>query len=284
MQLVLIALLSAFFYSFGNVIIRRSLGKDGSPFNAILVFLSGTAFMWLFVLVAGYELPSAAASAFFALRGIMDPGIAAFLAFVAFKRLGASLTIPIIAAAALVSTALSVAFLHEALTFLIVIGTILIIAGVWLLAFKHDSVASNRKYILIAIAASALIGAGAVVTKVALNVSDMPFSGLAISFSAAFIVQVLVITFAGKWGELPLGWKKTRVFLAAGLIIAAAFLTTYFAFSKGAVNIVAPLLSTQPLFALVLSAILLRNYEKITRNIVIGTAVIVAGAALLSIA
>lgn len=284
MQLVLIALLSAFFYSFGNVIIRRSLGKDGSPFNAILVFLSGTAFTWLFVLIGSYELPSAAASAFFALRGLMDPGIAAFLVFVAFRKLGASLTIPIIAAASLVSTALSVAFLHEALTLLIAIGTMLIIAGVWLLAFKHDSIALNRMYVLIAIAASVLIGAGAVVTKAALNVSDMPFSGLAISLSAALLVQALVITFARKWGELPFGWKKSKVFLAAGIIIAAAFLTTYFAFSKGAVNVVAPLLSTQPLFALVLSVILLKDYEKITRNIVIGTVVIAAGAALLSIA
>lgn len=284
MQLEFIALSSALFYAAGNVVIRRSLGKSGSPFNAIIVFFSGAIFMWLFVLLAGYDVPSALASAFFALRGVMDPGIAAFLAFVAFRRVGASLTIPIIAAASLVSTALSVAFLHEALTLFIAGGTILILAGVWLLAFKHDSIASNLKYVMIAAAASAMIGAGAVVTKIALNVSDMPFSGLAISFSAALLVQALVITLAGKWGELPFGWKKSRVFLAAGVLIAVAFLTTYLAFSKGAVNVVAPLLSTQPLFALVLAAILLKDYEKITRNVILGTITIVAGAALLSIA
>ncbi len=284
MQLVLIALLSAFFYALGNVIIRRSLGKSGSPFSAIIVFFSGAAFMWLFVLLGEHGMPSALASAFFALRGVMDPGIAAFLAFVAFRRVGASLTIPIIAAASLVSTALSVVFINEALTILIAVGTALIIAGGWLLAFKHDSIASNTKYVMIAIAASAIIGAGAVVTKAALNFSDMPFSGLAISFSAALVTQAAVITLAGKWGELPFGWKKSRVFLAAGIIIAVAFLTTYLAFSKGAVNIVAPLLSTQPLFALALSAFLLKDYEKITRNVILGTITIVAGAALLSIA
>ncbi len=284
MQLELIALLSAFFYATGNVVIRRSLGKSGSPFNAIAVIFSGAVFMWLFVFLAGYGLPPIAASVLFALRGAMDPGIAAFLAFIAFRRVGASLTIPIIAAASLASTALSVAFLREALTLPIGFGTILILAGVWLLAFKHDSIASNKKYVLVAIAASAIIGAGAVVTKAGLNISDAPVSGLAISFSAALLVQAIVITLARKWGEVPFGWKKSRVFLMAGIVIAVAFLTTYLAFSKGAVNIVAPLLSTQPLFALVLSAVLLRNYEKITRNIIIGTVVIVAGAALLSIA
>ncbi len=284
MQLELIALVSAFFYAAGNVIIRRSLGKSGSPFNAIAVIFSGTIFLWLFVLFAGYGLPSLAASVFFALRGVMDPGIAAFLAFIAFRRVGASLAIPIIAAASLASTALSVAFLHEALTLSIAFGTILILAGVWLLAFKHDSIKSNKKYVLVAIAASAIIGAGAVVTKAGLNISDAPVGGLAISFSAALLVQALVITLARGWRDVPFGWKNARVFLMVGVIIAVAFLTTYLAFSKGAVNIVAPLLSTQPLFALVLSAILLRGYEKITRNVVIGTIVIVAGAALLTLA
>ena len=65
--------------------------------------------------------------------------------------------------------------------------------------------------------------------------------------------------------------------------MSIGFMFGFIAFSQGDVVIVAPLASTLPLFSLLLSKILLKKYEIITKNIIIGTAFIVIGASILAL-
>ncbi|MBS3133467.1 DMT family transporter [Candidatus Woesearchaeota archaeon] len=283
MQAELFAISAAVLFALGNVIMRIALNKGPSPFNSFLVFGSATVLLWSIVLLKGYALPSMAALVLFGLKGIIDPGIAASLILVAFRRLGVAITVPIISASPLVSTTLSVLFLGEKPTLFIVLGTIIIMAGVTLLVFKPGRVKIDMKCVLIAVAGTALLGLAAVITKLALNASDKPISGLAVSFTVGIFFQVLVISALGKSGELAKTWEKARMFLLAGVFIAVAFIAYNLAFSTGLVSIVFPLIGAQPLFVLLLSMLLLRKYEKVTRNIVLGTVMIVAGAALLTV-
>lgn len=279
----LLAISAAVFFALGNVIIIMALKKSPSAFNSVLVFSSATILLWGIVLLKGYELPSMAAITLFGLKGIIDPGIAAAVVLVALRRLGLVLTIPIIATSPLVSTTLAVIFLGETLTKFTILGTLLIIAGVTLLVFKSGHAKINMKYILIAIVGSALIGIAAVITKLALNTSNTPISGLAVSFAVGIFVQILIIARLSKFKELPKNWENAKLFLFAGVFIAAAFITYNLAFSTGKVSIVFPLIGTQPLFVLVFAMILLKKYEKLTKNVILGTVMIVVGAALLSL-
>ncbi|MBI2580260.1 DMT family transporter [Candidatus Woesearchaeota archaeon] len=268
------------------IILRFALRKQPSQYNAVFAFLSGTVLLWAFVLALGTSIPTGTALALFAVRGLLDPGIAAFLIFSAFRTIGVALTVPIIAASPLVSTALSMFWFNEQLTLPKALGTTLIIAGVVFLALKKPDKKIGIKPILIAITGSVLIGVAAVLTKAAMNASNQPTpeSGLAISFTAAVAVQALAIIALRKQKELAAGWEGIKLFALAGAFVAAGFLLVYFAFLHGEVSIIYPLsVSTQPLFALILSFILLRQQEKITKNIVLGTLAIVAGAVLLSV-
>jgi len=274
---------SAAFFALGNIIIRMALKKSPSSFNSLLVFSSATIILWGIVLLKNYELPRIAALTLFGLKGIIDPGIAAVLLLVAFRRLGLVITVPILAASPLVATTLAVIFLGETLTTFILLGTILIIVGVTLLVFKSGLAKINMKYALIAIVGSALIGLAAFITKLALNTSNTPISGLAVSFAVGVFVQILIISGLRKFNELPRNWENARLFLFSGIFIAAAFIAYNFALSTGQLSIVFPLIGTQPLFVLFLSMILLKKYEKITKNIILGTVMIVGGAALLTL-
>ncbi len=283
MDVVALALLSSVTFSLGNVIARAGLKGHASPFSSTVMFFSASIIMWAITFIGGFAMPSLQSLPIYVIRGIVDPGIAAILVFISLRKLGASLTIPILMAAALVSTLLSVIFLNERLTWFIAAGTLLIIAGVCMLSFNHGSFHANKKYVFVAIMASLAVGIGNFLTKVALNSSNAPVGGVCVSFAAGMAVHLLFIALRNKWNELPLSWKASRVFLLAGIFIGAAFAFMFLAFSTGNVSIVAPLLATQPLFVLLFSYFLLRADEKITKNVVIGTLMIVAGAALLTL-
>ncbi len=71
--------------------------------------------------------------------------------------------------------------------------------------------------------------------------------------------------------------------VASGGLIGVAILGVYQALSRGEVSLVAPINSTQPLIVLLLSAVLLRDLERIGRGTVVSATAIVVGAILVSI-
>ena len=128
-----------------------------------------------------------------------------------------------------------------------------------------------------------LIGIAATIAKQALNISNQPITGIAISFTAATAAQAAIITALRKWKETRTPAKTTALIALSGLLVAAGFLLNYKALSTGLSIIVQPLTGTQPIFALALSAIILRKHESITGNIVIGTLLITGGAVMLAL-
>ena len=279
----LFAIISAVFLATSGVVARIALNRNGSPFTAFLTFASGTVFVWLLVLILGHELPNKTGALFFILRGILDPGIAPFLIYAALRKIGIVFTIPIIASYPLISTALSVIFLKENLTLFLTLGTLVIILGVLLLNYKNTRNIIHLKSILWAVSGTVLIGISTVITKFALNNSDLPISGLAYSFTTGILIQVLLITLLRKWKDLRIDWKTSRLFYLSGIFVSIGFMFGFIAFSQGDVVVIGPLASTLPLFSLLLSRILLKKHETITRNIVLGTVMIVAGASILTL-
>ena len=279
----LLAVGSALAFSISNLTVRKALKSVSSPFGAIVTFSFATLAMWLLVILGHYDTPSRQGLALFGLRGLLDPGISALFVFVAFRKIGISITIPIIAASSLISTTLSVILLNESLTLAIILGTLMIMGGVALLTVKKNKV-ENIKYAGFAILGSTAIGLANVVTKFALNDSNTPVAGVAVAFSAGLAFQLLAMAALKKWKEIPLKFETAKLFALAGLVVAVAFVLMIMATALGKVSIIVPLLSTQPLFALILSFLFLRAQEKITRGVILGTAAIVTGAALLSLA
>jgi uncharacterized membrane protein len=59
--------------------------------------------------------------------------------------------------------------------------------------------------------------------------------------------------------------------------------SVYYALYLGKVTVVIPISSTGPLFALTLSAVFLRDVERVTLKIVIGACLIISGVILISL-
>ena len=220
----------------------------------------------------------------FSLKGVIEPGIIIFLFFSAYRNLGAAVTVPIFGISAPVTTLLAVIFLKEELTFFIVLGTAIILAGVALLSLRGIKAQIDRKNIMAAVGGSVLAGISVILSKIALNSSYTPLSGVAVSFTVGLIVQIIIIiTALGKFRNLARNLNLSELFLIAGIFNAAAFSFYNLSISEGAVSIVFPLVATQPIFVLFLSWLFLKKHEEITKNVVTGTIMVVAGVALITV-
>jgi len=73
------------------------------------------------------------------------------------------------------------------------------------------------------------------------------------------------------------GW-----FLSAGITVSLAMICIYYALDLGKVSVVIPISSTGPLFSLILTAIFLRDVERVTLRVVVSAAMIVGGVLMIS--
>ena len=217
--------------------------------------------------------------------GFLQPGLTRLLTYKGIDALGVAITDPIRASTPLFSAIMAIIFLGEDITVPIVAATLMIIAGIVLLSWRSDSMklAGSAVYLWYPIAASALAGASQVVRKFGLAAVPHPFLAAAVTASSSLVVSVLTMWYVEKTQE---SWRMNRQcfgwFLAAGITVSFAMTCIYYALDLGKVSVVIPISSTGPLFSLILTAIFLRDVERVTVRIVVSAAMIVGGVMLIS--
>src|SRR4029079_18211765 len=70
-------------------------------------------------------------------------------------------------------------------------------------------------------------------------------------------------------------------FVLPGLLWGASYAFLFEAFYRSRVSIVSPLVATESLFAVLLAVLLLRRTELVSRHLVLGASLVVAGGALI---
>jgi len=135
---------------------------------------------------------------------------------------------------------------------------------------------------IFAIAAAMAYGVSQVLTRLGVTDFAPPLVGAAISLFSGTLV---LATIGGKNPERNLRQKKRAVLflMVAGVGSGLGVVTSFLALSMAQVVIVSPLLSTSPIFTLVLSHFFLRKLEGITRRLVLGTIIVVVGVTLVAI-
>jgi drug/metabolite transporter, DME family len=282
----LYALTNAFLFALLNILIKKAL-RYSNPATGVISSLGiNVVFLWsasiLFVPLA----PLASASILiFVAVGFFQPGLTRLLTYKGIDALGVAITDPIRASTPLFSALMAIIFLGEQMTVPIFLGTLMIIGGITLLSWRSGSmkIVGSAAYLWYPIAASALAGASQVVRKFGLAAVPHPFLAAAVTASSSLILSVLTMRYVEKTQE---SWRMNRQcfwwFLAAGIVISFAMTCIYYALDLGKVSVVIPIASTGPLFSLILTALFLRDVERVTLRIVISAVMIVAGVVLIS--
>jgi uncharacterized membrane protein len=215
---------------------------------------------------------------YFIAGGIFAPGLGRILSYLGIERVGVARSVSIVNSSPLFASILAVFLMEETWTFQNFVGTSLVILGLVILSRSQAEQKQWRMIDLIYPLMAALsFGISSNLRKLGLLVENLPLMGSVVTATTALFLAVLVLSAQGgprvfKLSRRSLGW-----FLAGGVGNTAAMLSVFYALSFGKVVIVEPLVSTNPVLTILLSAIFLRDLEAITLRVVVGAICTVGG-------
>ena len=285
---VALALLSALASGISVVSVRKH-SEGASVFNMSLVITAvGMAVLWPLALEEGlFEAMTLAGFAFFAVSGLLSPGLVRLFYYKGLKDLGASVNSSIFAVYPLYALLPAVLLLNEIVTAWNLLGIIAIIVGVILVERcmngkrGHENI--GWKGIVAPLLGGLMLGGATIFRKFALEESNAPVLGVAIAYVFSLLPYLLAL---GGYSPLrkDLSLKKDfRWFWVAGIGQAVSWLLAFYALSFEQVSITTPLLAVEPLFVVAFGYFYVRELERVSAKLAASIAITVLGVALITL-
>jgi drug/metabolite transporter (DMT)-like permease len=281
---VLLAAGSALFFGALAVTIRLALGRgiDAEAGSLVTTVIAGAICALLAVVTGDFSSVAWRDTWPFFLTGLFAPGISQILFTRAVGVIGPSRTAIVVGISPVLSAAIAVTVLGEPLHVALVLGTLLVVAGGTLLVRERGGPAALLSVgIVLSLCAALLFSVRDNLVRWAARGSDVPgFVAATASLVSATLV-ILLVVLSRPDARRRLG-QATRPFVPSGLVYGISYACLYSAFDRGRVTVVAPLVATESLFAVLISLVLLRRSERIGPRLLLATALVVGGGALIS--
>jgi drug/metabolite transporter, DME family len=291
------ALGAAISWAVAPIMYRKAL-VNASPVSANIVRCASNAAV-LVVILAGLGLTGALASlpvqvvAVVVVSGIVGLGVGDTLYMVGLKSVGVARAVPLAATYPLFSLLWATLLLGEPVTAAAVVGTVVILFGIWFLSRERgDSTIHFRgRAVAWGVAASLLT---AVVWSVSITLMDfavtMPgvVNGLEANYAVvtvriagmALVMLALAPLLDRSRGFLKVGWRAVVLLCVGGLVAnGLGWVLMNYSFLNIAEGQAVPISSTTPLFSTLAGFLFFR--EKLTRDNTLGALLVVAGVVLI---
>jgi drug/metabolite transporter (DMT)-like permease len=281
---VLLALGAAVSFGALAVTIRLALRPplDAETASLVTTFLAGAGCVVLAAATGGFSGLDWADTWPFFITGLFAPGITQIFFTRAVGLIGPSRTAVFVGVSPVLSAAIAVVVLDESVHVALVVGTLLIVAGGTLLVRERA-----RPGVLLSAGIGLALGAALLfavrdnLVRWAARGSDVP--GLvAASASLASACVVIGLVVLAKPDAVARVRRTFRPFLLSGLVYGISYACLYSAFDRGRVTVVAPLVATESLWAVLISMVVLRRSERIGPRLLVAAALVVGGGALIS--
>jgi drug/metabolite transporter, DME family len=277
----LIALASALSYAFCIISARLGLRYSNGTTVTFVSLLVHTSVLWPIVFLRGIPSVASVAVVLFLVAGSLQPAIRLFT-YTGIAKIGAARSYALRASAPLFSAVIAVLVLGEKTTLPIAAGTLAIVGGIFLTSW--DSSGKRVRWIDLALPvfAALLAGIAQPIRRHALGIANEPLFFAAIVGAISLVWYVIYLALPST--ERPVWNRRSLVpFISAGLFETLGIWLSISALSEGTVVVVTPLLSTSPVWVLLISAIFLRHLERVTWQIVVGTLGVVAGTIIIAL-
>jgi drug/metabolite transporter (DMT)-like permease len=273
MTVVLLSLLSAALFGGMTVGLRLAM-KPGDDAGTVTLATVLPAFAVSLVAAA---IPHDVHGAWpFLLAGLLAPGGSQILFTLAIREVGSSRTSVTVGAAPLVAVAIALVFLDEPLRLPLVVGALLIVAGGILLAAERD-----RPEHLRALGLLYAIGAAVFFATRDNVVRALHAHSTAEVEAAATLLSGTVVAFL--WTRRLPTRDQLKRFAPAGICFGLSYVCLFEAYFRGRVSVVSPLVATESLWGVALSALLVRHTEGVGRKLALGAVLVVAGGAVIGV-
>ena len=274
MDAVILALCSAALFGGMTVALRPALARGDDPLvGALWTVLPAACIALIAAAIAGdWDI---AAVWPFALAGILGPGVSQILFTLAVRDAGPSRASATVGMAPLLAVSVAAILLDEPLVAGIVVGAVLIVTGGILLASEAGRPEHVKTIGLVFALGStcAFASRDTFVRWLAVDEDVSPelaISATLLAGAATILVAVTVSRRRLRLGSLP-------AFVPAGMLFGLSYISLVEAYFRGPLSVVAPLVATESLWGVGLSALFLRQIEGVGRRLVVGALFVVAG-------
>jgi uncharacterized membrane protein len=282
------AIATAVLRGFAVIPIRKGLEQSTPTTSALIYLIINTVILWGITIIF-YPLDSIVTEGtiYFVLAGLAAPGIAARFRDMGLKRLGVTLTSPIVGTTIFISMTMAVLFLGESLTLMLILGAVLIFIGVNLLTRSVSQTEWQKRDLIYPIAAAVLFALSTNLRKIGLMKIEYPVVGAAITSTVSlslllFFIAISRIRGTKDWA-VELNSQSLKNFGVAGFISSVAFLFYFMALNSSYIVKIQPISGSNPLFALIFSYIFLRDMERVNSRTVLATLLVISGIFLITI-
>jgi drug/metabolite transporter (DMT)-like permease len=277
---VVLALGSAALFGAMTVLLRAALARGaGAEAGALLTIVPALGLALAVVAARGaWQLEGVGP---FLLAGVLGPGCSQLLFTLGVRDAGPSRTSVAVGTAPLFSVAIALVFLDEPVVAGVLLGAVLIVAGGFLLVGERRRPAGFRTIGLVYALAAAIVFATRdnLVRWLALDTDVDPALAAAATLAAGGATVLAWLALA----RVPLRLRDLGPFVPPGLAFGLSYVFLFEAYYRGRVTVVSPLVATESLWGVALSALFLRRHEVVGRRLLAGAALIVAGGALIGI-
>lgn len=288
------ALLAALFWGIGPGLSKRGMEHGGTSVQAAMTaIVTSFALVWGWLLVTRGTAPMAGvgwrgAVIFFA-GGIVGTALGRIAVYTGIDRIGSSINTAITHSRSLVSTTLAFLFLGEAVGLTTVGGILVLVAGLMILSVSRggDIRGWDLRDLVFPLVAASAYGSGAVIRRFGMTTTAASATQAVALNEVAALVGLggfFVLAYRGSFVEK---FRSTRAaygyFVAGGVCSALGLIALFTALEEGRVAVVDPLSSAAPLVALVFAAVFLRDVERVTRGVIAGAVLVIAGVTLITI-
>ena len=279
MDAVVLALASAALFGGMTVALRFALARVAdAELGALWTILPAVAVTLPFVAAGDVDLGGIWP---FLLAGVLGPGCSQVLFTLAVRDAGPSRTSVTVGTAPLFSVAIALLLLDEPAKAGVLVGAVLIVAG-GILLVREPGRPEHVKWIGLGFALGATVVFAVrdnLVRHLSLDTDVEPaLAAAATLFAGGLTVAAWLLVTRRR---LPRG--GLAAFVPAGILFGLSYVCLFEAYYRGRVSVVSPLVATESLWGVALSALLLRRHELVGPRLFGGAALVVAGGVLIGV-
>jgi drug/metabolite transporter (DMT)-like permease len=270
-----LSLIAAFSFGLNAVLVRKAM-RHTTPATAT-VSVAAVQVLILSTLLA-FDTPTFnwEAIGYFVAAGFLAAILGRTFNYMSIDKLGVPISTALTGTNPLWAMVLGVVFLGEEVTFSTISGSILVVVGVALISGGGKKDKLNIRALGIPLASAFFYAASSAVRKVGLNILPESILGAVVGALTGLIAYPILMRILGRSGEFNFNREALPFLVGGGIATSVAWISMFMATQQGTVGVVSAIIGANPLFGLVLSAILIKDGEKITPQVLIGCLTIVA--------
>ena len=281
------AFLAACGFASGNVLVRIGTQQVPPPTAALLTVLSSMILvvgLGLVLSLDEFKSLSLTAMGWILVMGVMGYPMARVLLVTAISMVGAARAVPMSGIQPVIAFTLGVLLLGERPNLLVILGTVVIVAGLFLVMMPRrgsnsgDGVINVRRLgYFLALGGAATFASRDVISRHVVTDIAAPLvtAALALAVGGVILTVILHRQAVRSIRTLPRNYLLTCGL--AGLFQGLAVASLFQALSRAPVTVVSPIYACTPLITLLLVRVFLRRMETINFLLAVGTLLSVAG-------